>query len=227
MSKLTIGLCAALLVVAGGGCSGKFANIGGHDAGPDVIASDDCSDCIGDDMDATPPPDANPAGPCPESVPTPGSACSREGLECEYGTSQYPGCDIVVQCSSGAWQNQSFGGNCPSGPNPAGCPASMSDVHPGAVCNPQVGACHYPLGQCYCGQFFGPPVPALDGGVPEQTWTCDDPGPGCPQPRPRLGTPCTAEGQSCMYLTCDFGQQCTGGLWQGQFVGCAAAGSTP
>jgi hypothetical protein len=98
----------------------------------------------------------------------------------------------------------------------------MSDVHPGEICDPSLGTCHYALGQCYCGQLIGPPMaPASDGGIPDQTWSCDVPGQGCPQPRPRLGTACTLEGQSCTYQSCAFGQQCAGGLWQGQPEGCA------
>jgi hypothetical protein len=99
----------------------------------------------------------------------------------------------------------------------------MSDVSDGgATCTTQGLTCHYSLGRCYCGFIFGPPQPTVDGGT--SSWLCDDPGTGCPQPRPRVGSPCTQEGQTCQYLTCDFAQQCTGGVWQAPPVGCAQAG---
>jgi len=221
MSKLALSVAVGLLGLCA--CSGKVASgpSGPSDGGVDAPFDDDCTDC---EQDSGPARDAGPTGPCPASAPGPGDACTREGLECEYGTSQYPACDLVVQCSSGAWQSESFGGDCPSGANPPGCPATMGGVPVGAACDANIGTCHYALGQCYCGGFFGgPQPPSPDGGGPTATWSCDDPGPGCPQPRPRVGAACTQEGQSCMYFTCDFGEQCTGGIWQGEPVGCAGA----
>lgn len=223
MSKLALSFAVGLLGLCA--CSGKVASgpsTSPGDAGADAPSNDDCTDC---EQDSGPAPDAGPTGPCPAGAPSPGAACAREGLECEYGTSQYPACDLVVQCSGGAWQAESFGGDCPSGANPPGCPATMGDVPVDAACDPNIGTCHYALGQCYCGAVFGPPEPppGTDGGGPTATWSCDDPGPDCPQPRPRLGAACTQEGQSCMYFTCDFGEQCTGGIWQGEPAGCAGA----
>jgi len=223
---------AAGLVLAG--CGGAtFDSIAASDAGGDApSASDGDSDSAthdggpGDDGPVGDAPSDSPVthGPCPASPPTPGSACTREDLQCEYGTSQYVGCDILVQCTSGQWQTQTFGDTCPGGPNPPECPPTMASVPSGSACGSQTITCHYDLGQCTCGFLFGPPPPPLDGGGPGYTWTCDDPGPGCPQPRPRVGSACTQDGQSCMYETCSYGQQCTGGVWQAEPVGCAQAG---
>jgi len=228
-------IVALSLVLAGaavlvGGCSGAIAPFGSHDGdagtdgpGPDSpIVGDDCLNCY----DAPPPPpyDGGPGPACPATQPAVGAPCSQESLECEYGTSQYPGCDAIVQCSSGYWGTE-FGpaGYCPTGPNPEGCPASPDDVNDGgATCSTAGLTCHYALGQCYCGSLFGPLPQPEDGGT--YNWSCDDPGPGCPQPRPRVGSPCTQEGQSCEYFACDWAQQCTGGLWQAEPEGCAGAG---
>ncbi len=217
---LFVAIAGASILV--GGCSGAIAPFGSHgDAGVDGPVGDDCLDC-----DANPPPppyDGGPGPACPATQPADGTPCTRESLECEYGQSQYPGCDVIVQCSAGFW-GTAFGpaGYCPTGPNPDGCPASMSDVSGGgATCTSQGLSCHYALGQCYCGDIFGPPQ-QQDGGT--YTWSCDDPGPGCPQPRPRVGSSCTQEGQSCNYFICAWSQQCTGGVWQAQPEGCAQAG---
>jgi hypothetical protein len=59
------------------------------------------------------------------------------------------------------------------------------------------------------------------GGSFTQQWTCVTwPTPdGCPAARPRIGTPCTSEGQSCMYASiCQVNDgepavMCKNGLW--------------
>lgn len=185
--------------------------------------------------DASPAPDGSPtrdasppSGPCPAQAPALGSACADEDLQCEYGQSEYPACDTVVQCSSGSWQSYPMGGVCPA-PNPSSCPPTMAAAN-GSSCDPgPYGAtsCFYPTGGCYCGSLGGPIPIEPDGGYPPQTWFCDDPGPGCPLPRPRIGSTCTDEGVSCQYLQCNFAQSCTGGVWVSQPEGCAVAGSAP
>jgi hypothetical protein len=98
----------------------------------------------------------------------------------------------------------------------------MNDVPAGEACSlPQGTSCHYDRGQCYCGMLFGPPTP-IDGGT--RTWSCDNPGAGCPIPRPMLGTSCAKEGQMCMYLTCEYAQQCSNGVWSAEPIGCAGGG---
>ncbi|HEX8793897.1 MAG TPA: hypothetical protein VF765_23300 [Polyangiaceae bacterium] len=225
---LSVAIAGASILVWG--CSGAIAPFNhGGDAGTDgpyMPPGDDCIDCDATPPEPSPPGDGGPGpGPaCPSTQPSEGTPCTRESLECEYGTSQYPGCDVIVQCSGGYWGTE-FGaaGYCPTGPNPEGCPASMDDVNDGgATCSTQGLTCHYALGQCYCGDTFGPPVQPQDGGT--YPWSCDDPGPGCPQPRARLGSPCTQEGQTCQYLACDWAQQCTGGVWASEPEGCAQAG---
>jgi hypothetical protein len=68
-------------------------------------------------------------------------------------------------------------------------------------------------------------VRLVDGGV-TPFWYCQSPGTGgCPQPRPRLGSPCTSSGYSCDYgggCTIQGGtaQVCTNGVWTETFEAC-------
>jgi hypothetical protein len=208
------------------GCSGDvFSSRGGEDAG-DAAPTEDASPT----SDGSPAPDASPSdastGPCPASLPARGTGCTASNLECEYGQSEYPGCDTIVQCTSGTWQSWQPGVSfCPS-PNGADCPASISAAN-GSSCELGPGhpvSCFYSTGGCYCGSLGGPVPIEVDGATVPQKWQCDDPGPKCPLPRPRLGSACSAEGQDCNYLQCAFDEICTGGLWTGQPEGCAVAG---
>ncbi len=176
----------------------------------------------GPGADGAPAHDGGPSVPCPASTPAIGSSCTRESLQCEYGSSLYPGCDDVVQCSGGTWQSSLLGTFCP-GLNTSGCPATMADAV-GQLCGSGNGSCFYPTGGCYCGSLGGPVPASPDGGPIDPLWSCDSPSQGCSLPRPRLGTTCPQEGQSCQYLECAFSQQCTGGVWVGYPEGCAAAG---
>jgi len=209
------------------GCTGQVITEGngkGDDSSKDASPDDAAP---GPGPDGSPNPDGG-SGPCPTSAPANGSVCTDENLECEYGTSEYPGCDAVTQCESGTWQEEQSGGFCP-GINPSQCPSSMAAAN-GQSCDPgQYGSvsCWYATGGCYCGSLGGPIMVEPDGGYAPQTWQCDDPGPQCPQPRPRIGSTCSDEGLSCQYLECDFAESCTGGIWVSEPEGCAVAGSAP
>ena len=81
-----------------------------------------------------------------------------------------------------------------------------------------VGVC---LGTC-----VGPDGGEADSG---SEWKCEtwQPTPGCPEPRPRLGTPCSVEGQTCGGPGCfcnliviDPGMTCLGGYWNSAQGGC-------
>lgn len=201
------------------GCTGEVFSGGnpGADGGPGVDAAPGSDS--GPTPDAGPGPDGS-SGLCPASVPAMGSACSVADLQCEYGTSFYPGCDTVVQCSGGVWSGGVVGTYCP-GPNPSGCPSSLQAAV-GQLCGSNQASCDYPDGQCTCGNLFGPPV-YVDGGPTNQTWSCFQPTAGCPLPRPRLGSACTGNA-SCEYQSCAFSEQCVNGAWAGFPEGCAQAG---
>jgi hypothetical protein len=217
------------------GCSGQvFSSRSGDDAG-DAAPNEDAApteDAL-PAPDGSPTPDGSPSdastGPCPSSIPALGTGCAVEALQCEYGACEYPGCDNIMQCSSGTWQSSQEGTSfCPT-PNGADCPPSMAAAN-GSSCELGAGrssSCFYPTGGCYCGSLLGPTPIEVDGGTVPQTWHCDDPGPKCPFPRPRLGLACSDEGLGCQYLECDFDETCMGGLWIGLPEGCAVAGGAP
>ena len=169
---------------------------------------------------------------CPEGEPTPGTPCTLSPSKdsapalCEYGQLNYdPSCDAVYQCQAGVWSKaSSVGGTCqPDGPNPSSCPATYADIQEdeAGTCAQAGLRCEYAEGVCLCSAGFAIEIP--DGGT---TWSCN-PGPGCPMPRPRLGSSCTSSNMSCTYLTCDFSESCTDGYWQGQFEACAGVGGAP
>jgi len=228
----TMVLAFALCATA---CGGTVVQ-GNADGGGSDASSPDGSPDATPGTDGSPPSDGatdgdQPWSPiCPEDQPTIGSACSmtppRDSPEilCEYGELQYdPGCDTVLTCEEGTWQN-AFGPSetCqPDGPNSSSCPATYGDIDGGGSCTDNGLRCEYPQGVCTCSAGFGGPV-ILDGGT---SWYCN-PGPGCPMPRPRLGSSCTGN-QQCTYQTCQFGESCTGGYWQGEFEGCAEPGGSP
>jgi hypothetical protein len=207
------------------GCGGNVTFLSADDAGQDARGTDangndasDATDHDGGGPDAPPP--WSPV--CPDLQPGAGSACSQQGVQCEYGSGDYNiQCDTVMQCQTGGWQTyQFFGGGCPTPvPNPPPCPADFTGVPQGQSCMPAGTGCVYPQGHCSCDVPFG--LPQIDGGT--ATWQCL-PEPGCPMPRPRLGSACTGQ-MYCTYEQCSFGETCMGGVWQGQNEACAGAGS--
>ena len=132
-----------------------------------------------------------------------------DGTLCEYGTSPNPQCDVSVYCHNGTWSvDHTY---CP----PGTCLTTYADVPQGQACMPNGLDCAYAQGQCNCSASS----PAGPG--PNPTWQCFQPQ-GCPEPRPRIGSPCTQPGQSCDYGACAGGvsESCTGGYWQQQAVAC-------
>jgi MYXO-CTERM domain-containing protein len=156
---------------------------------------------------------------CPVAEPTAGDPCSPNSSFCEYGNDSRYECDRVYACVSGQFQLERFpiespggtqeypdAGDCPT-TVAAGCP-SRASLTPGAACTPTL-RCTYPEGECDCLQGAG------DGGA----WDCDprnllgDSDAACPEPRPRLGTPCSAPSGYCAYaFDCSF-QSCACGEW--------------
>ncbi len=146
---------------------------------------------------------------CPTNAPTRGAACTTAGLQCEYGSSPRPSCDIVARCTSGVWaiaQPTGDGGSaCVAGPCPATSPS------PASACAPQGLSCFYSPYWCNCAVR---PSPTGNSSVVD--WSCTPLGPGCPASRPRLGTACTQPELTCDYGVCSGSTEevCTRGIWQ-------------
>jgi hypothetical protein len=156
---------------------------------------------------------------CPAQVGPGNGHCSPVDLQCEYGSDPDLACDTVEICGSNGVFSASPTNTtaaCPtSSPGANGCPSTYSGVTIGASCTPDGLECGYPQGRCACTTpQSGPPTV----GAPKPIWECDQPATGCPEPRPRLGAPCTAAAT----LTCDYGActlpngaalQCLDGSW--------------
>jgi hypothetical protein len=207
------------LTCAAGACAGKTSSI----------------------SDSTPTPQSDagigPRAPeCPAAEPAQGSACTKNGLLCEYGNDYNPLCNTIVVCSTDRWASPIYsggGGKCPSsqpivGPNPTDCPATREDVPMGTACSTK-SKCSYDGASCYCGAYCPQyPVGQMpcnpDAGVTQNCcdtskvqWNCFGGPKYCKAPRPRIGQPCTNEGESCAIdEPKECGQtvmQCQKGIW--------------
>jgi hypothetical protein len=216
---------AALSVLVG--CGGATFTGRGDDAGTrsDTGSHPDAGGHDGSHVDSGTPPDGGHAGECPGALPSAGASCSDDQLACEYGNDPSISCDTVVTCTSGAWVVTQPGPSTPcSDVNPAACPATYADVPQGLSCLTQAD-CYYPEARCSCDvQCFDLCAVEVDGGPNEKTWACDVPpaSSSCPVPRPRMGSACSAAGQTCDYGACDgnVALECTDGVWQRALVGC-------
>jgi hypothetical protein len=162
---------------------------------------------------------------CPATIPSLGSACSVEGVTCEYGGAWWSvACDSFVSCQGGAWTKYAVTTFVPPcspepGPNPSSCPATEADV-PQGTCMDTSLSCFYGAGFCTCQEPLGGPVLLVDGGQPAY-WGCL-PENGCPWPRPRVGAACSFPSSTgCTYAACAYGQDCVNGVWQPMEEGCA------
>lgn len=155
---------------------------------------------------------------CP-TTPFSSQSCTPDGLACEWGSSNVLDCDLHGTCNGGVWLIMPLnpgGLDCGGGP-PIACPASYASVPVGSVCPTQGGYCDYPEGRCACEVFLGGPAIPGDASF-DPYWYCQSPQTGCPQPRPRLGSTCNQEGQTCDYGGCGQipggnSEQCSGGVW--------------
>jgi len=150
---------------------------------------------------------------CPTSAPSSG-ACSPVGLECEYGNNANPGCDEIVDCTSGGWA-AATGENCSM---QGTCPATYAAVPKNQMCEPAGFSCGYSEGQCNC---------AVQSLAVHQypIWQCTPTTTGCPTPRPDLGTPCSVPSTTtCDYGACNGGiaESCSGGFWKRAETPCPA-----
>jgi hypothetical protein len=189
----------------------------------------------GPSSDGGAPGDGGGSSPCPASPPGDGSACGPQGLTCEWGSSPVSDCDTVALCNGGRWQvtphapgSADCGG---TGLDGGTCPASFASVPRQQHCSPYGLNCDYPEGRCGCAVPAGPGFPADASAVAE--WLCQDPAPGCPQPRPRLGSACSAtqDGLQCDYGSCAIpggtSETCAGGIWIEGGVACPARALSP
>ncbi len=139
---------------------------------------------------------------CPASAPNPSSACSIDGIQCEYGTDPRWTCNTVAMCMGGTWLFGDFGGQgCPT-VSGSDCPAAFSDIHQGDSCTETNAPCNYSSSSatefCICGSLGGPVQ--LDGG--HDQWQCSAPQEGCPAAKPHLGATCAQANLQCDYSVC-------------------------
>ena len=219
-------LLVAALAATASACSGKTVDTGAP--GADASFQDGGGG------------DASPLAPgCPATLPAEGTACTRDQLLCEYGDDFDPRCNKIRVCSTDRWASPvSFGGapHCPTSvptvpPNPPDCPATRAAV-PTGTCT-STSACNYSASTCSCGRFCPSyPIrqPDCDAGVTgpccdaKVQWNCFDGPAYCPTPRPRVGTACTKDGDSCAVSPpVECGQatlQCEKGIWNFVDFGC-------
>jgi hypothetical protein len=219
------GLFAALGLAAVTHCGGSTSS---PDAGPADATSttgdatpdarDDALDAPGDSAAVDASEDVT-LTVCPAAAPQLGSACSLPEQECEYGSSWWLGCNLIVRCAQGVWQKAPAEQACEQQDAGGACPATWdeaSDLDAGIGLCPAPG-CQYAEGYCECllacGGGGAIPRPQLAG-----HWYCAAATPQCPSPRPDLGTSCGDSDASCQYGTpCGCGEQlfCIDGVWQG------------
>lgn len=232
-SSLALAAAAAAMLTACGGATstrstedastdGPLTPLDGTANGPDGAGADAgasgdaaaCGFCVDASSDVQ-------LSVCPSSPPTAGSTCTlAEGEECEYGSSWWLSCDLVLRCQGGTWQRSEPGGQCFGQDAGGSCPATWAeasaiDAGAGVVACPAPD-CQYPEGYCECLAGCG------GGGAPHPEllmgrWYCTPATPECPSPRPDLGTACSSDA-GCQYgQPCGCGQQlqCVDGVWQG------------
>ncbi len=135
---------------------------------------------------------------CPTALPAPGSSCTVEGLQCEYGDDVESTCNTVATCTKGAWSFAPTDATCPTPPqseNLSSCPPTA----PSGACSADGNLCNYSTASdtrfCFCIDNSPP-----DGGT--WTWQCSSPASGCPGARPLIGSSCTQPNLTCEYDAC-------------------------
>jgi hypothetical protein len=163
---------------------------------------------------------------CPASLPNDGVACTPEGAFCEYGTNNGACGDPTTTCTGGVWKQPLPTPGVACLPSDS-CPASHASIVDGQNCGNEELECNYPgQGRCTCAtQGFGGLPVYVDGGTPPNVWECEQPTPGCPVDRPRIGSACSTENQSCTYGDCSMPDtvdiECSGGVWINEPFACA------
>jgi hypothetical protein len=207
---------AATIVACGGVTTGGLSDAGGSGSGSGGSSSGGGTSS-GGGLSAA----------CPATAPN-GGTCTPVGLVCEYGSDPDVFCDVRTICASTGWSTNTVPatGTCPtSAPGANGCPSTYAGAVPGHTCSPDGLECGYSQGRCACTtQQSGPPHVLLDGGVPGAVWVCEQPGEGCPEPRPNFGSVCTTTGRTCDYGSCSLpggtAAVCTNGVWTQTAIPC-------
>ncbi len=149
---------------------------------------------------------------CPPSPPEAGAPCvpPRGGCDggscmsllkvCEYGEDPNLACNTLYVCDdAGTWTPRAVGvadASCPTAPNDSKCAIDFASVPRGQACAPTDPAlCSYTEGFCGCAKVGN----SADGGS-VMKWSCEAPVPGCPVPRPKLGSACNLDSA----LECDY-----------------------
>jgi hypothetical protein len=175
-----------------------------------------------------------PGGSCPSELPTDKTPCDVLDLACEYGgTGDHLLCSTIAYCYSvpgggNQWYVKPPWSGCiaSQAQNPIGCPPSFTTLPVGATCPREPATqCIYDQGVCGCITCFA------DGGARSTEWACNEwPAPrGCPERRPRVGSPCTNEGDTCPYaIMCSVNDgeppmECKNGRWVVQELSDACA----
>jgi hypothetical protein len=221
LPKIALVALSSVLCLAGAtACGGDVGSLATADAGGSDSGGGSDG---GGGTDSSPPLSAG----CPTAVPSTGSSCTNEGLQCEYGDSWWSvSCDPVVQCNGGQWSTYkpSFEPCSPQpGPNAASCPSDYASVPQGSACTTTGLSCVYAQGECSCQVPLEGPV-LIDGG--SGYWGCV-PEQGCPFPRPPLGSACTNPSgteSDCTYEACAYAQTCQNGAWVALEEACAGTG---
>jgi hypothetical protein len=147
---------------------------------------------------------------CPISRPTAGAECAVSDIDCEYGSDPELACDTLMDCLDGGWASSGPADAGCATTNSALCPAMFSAITQDGACAIDAGGlagveCYYPEARCWCSLGTAP-----------ATWQCDtDTSTSCPEPRPRIGSPCEATdvALACNYASC-LVQICRLGSWQ-------------
>jgi hypothetical protein len=163
--------------------------------------------------DTSPQPDSSPGdtgtpdtgvASCPATAPSSGSACPKNGLQCQYGADPRLPCKTLATCQGTTWQITPPPASECGGPTPT-CPATQPTGQcssPGEICGYGSTTC-----DCSCGPLCGPGNTGF--------WSCQSALPGCPTTPPNAGTACTTNGATCRYQCGpDGARQCSAGTWK-------------
>lgn len=148
---------------------------------------------------------------CPSTLPTSGSACTQEYLECQYGVDPRGYCRPLATCMASGW-NVAVP-TCPTPLAASMCPATEKAAAD-AVCATVGAECLYGGDSaCDCNLCSSGISPC------NPTWSCEEPPQytnqaSCPTTMPNLGTACGDEGLGCLYGGCGgVSHVCMGGIW--------------
>jgi hypothetical protein len=147
-------------------------------------------------------------GMCPASPVTPNTACSSEGLSCNYGGSDVCGSALSCTCRAGQWQCGIAEADpvCWCGRQPAIGDRCNGSVPSCGECCPTPGGTGWPAMVCVDGHWQPSACPPV---------VCPTVPVECPaDTAAALGTACAQPGQTCGDACCDSAIVCEGGVWR-------------